>query len=134
MELFGQKYALTSLWSWSRNLLVCLSINGCILTRSVLSQELDEAEDEKQESSILLPSGYNSRVEVQAALTKVSAALRKAKGQPAEVKPVDEDMIPMSEKYPLLEVPNSLLTADQVRQLKAKLGYIVRQILWAFLA
>jgi len=52
---------------------------------------------------------------VQAALTKVSASLRKAKGQPADTKPVEEDMIPDSERYPLLEIPNSQLTAEQVK-------------------
>lgn len=78
-------------------------------------QELDDAADEKQEASILLPSGYNSRLEVQAALTKVSASLRKAKGQPADTKAVEEDMIPDSERYPLLEIPNSELTTEQVK-------------------
>lgn len=80
-----------------------------------LFQELDDAEDEKQEASILLPSGYNSRTEVQAALAKVTASLRKAKGQPAETKPAEEDMIPLSERYPLLEIPDNQLTAEQVK-------------------
>lgn len=83
-----------------------------------LLQELDDAEDEKQESSILLPSGYNSRLEVQAALTKVSASLRKAKGQPAETNPAEEDMISLSERYPLVDIPNSQLTAEQIKEKK----------------
>ncbi|KAG0627977.1 hypothetical protein M758_2G241200 [Ceratodon purpureus] len=83
-----------------------------------LLQELDDAEDEKQEASILLPSGYNSRTEAQAALTKVLASLRKAKGQPAEPKPAEEDMNPLSERYPLLEIPDNQLTAEQLKEKK----------------
>jgi actin-related protein 5 len=78
-----------------------------------LLQELDDAEDAKAEASLLGPSSFGSREEVQAALTKATMSLRKAKGEPVDIKKVEDD-IPMSEKYPLLEVPNSLLTPEQV--------------------
>jgi actin-related protein 5 len=78
-----------------------------------LLQELDDAEDAKAEASLLGPSSFGSREEVQAALAKATMSLRKAKGEPIDLKKVEDD-IPMSEKYPLLEVPNSLLTPEQV--------------------
>jgi actin-related protein 5 len=82
-----------------------------------LLQELDDAEDAKAEASLLGPSSFGSREEVQAALAKATMSLRKAKGEPVDIKKVEDD-IPMSEKYPLLEVPNSLLTPEQLKEKK----------------
>lgn len=81
-----------------------------------LEQMLDELDNVEEEHMdvVLAGSGYLSRREVEVALTKASAALKKARGESikAEKEPEkDSDL----EKYPLLDVPNEMLTPEQVR-------------------
>ncbi|CAM6118427.1 unnamed protein product [Calypogeia fissa] len=80
-----------------------------------LLQNLDGAEEEKFDS-ILAESGFLSREEIQSTLTKASVSLRKAKGE--VVQPEVEKVEDTAEKYPLLDIPNSLLTAEQLKEKK----------------
>jgi actin-related protein 5 len=77
-----------------------------------LMQNLDGAENDESFDSILAESGFLSREEIQSTLSKASISLRKAKGE--VVQPEKEKVEDPAEKYPLLDIPNSLLTAEQV--------------------
>ncbi|KAG9454653.1 hypothetical protein H6P81_007557 [Aristolochia fimbriata] len=65
-------------------------------------------------ASFLSETGYISKQEIDSAIQRVSQSLRKAKGEFVEV---DEKMEPSSaEKYPLLNVPDHMLTPDQLKE------------------
>lgn len=81
-----------------------------------LLQNLDGAADDENFDSLLAESGFLSREEIQSTLSKASVSLRKAKGE--VVQPEKEKVEETGEKYPLLDIPNSLLTAEQVRTRK----------------
>ena len=68
---------------------------------------------EGQIDSILAGSGYMSKREVEGALTKASASLKKAKGEPVKIEKEPEKDFDF-EKYPLLDVPNEMLSPEQV--------------------
>lgn len=87
-----------------------------------LEQILEELDNvaEAHADSILAGSGYMSRREVEAALTKASSSLKKAKGEPVKLEKEPEKDIE-SEKYPLLDVPNEMLTPEQLKEKKKQI-------------
>lgn len=77
----------------------------------MLSQRLRHvAEDDV--ASILAKTVYNSKQEVESALSKATQSLRKAKGEPVES--VEKMDASSSEKYNLISVPDEMLTPEQV--------------------
>ncbi|KAL2636158.1 hypothetical protein R1flu_007637 [Riccia fluitans] len=74
--------------------------------------------DDEYSDALLAESGYLSREEIQSALTKASVSLKKLKGEAVQPEPEKVDETPDKEKYPLLDVPNSLLTAEQLKEKK----------------
>ncbi|KAL5986969.1 Actin-related protein 5 [Asimina triloba] len=63
-------------------------------------------------TSFLAETGYVSKQEIESAVVRITQSLRKAKGEPLEV---DEKIEPSSaEKYQLLNVPDDMLTPEQV--------------------
>jgi hypothetical protein len=61
--------------------------------------------------SFLAETGYVSRQEVESARSKVVQSLRKQKGEQAEIEKPD---VPSNEKYTLINIPDDMLTAEQV--------------------
>lgn len=80
-----------------------------------LLKQLDQVE-ECDVASFLSQTGYISKQEIGSALTKVTQSLRKAKGEPkGEQAEIDEKTdIATSEKFPLINVPDNMLTPEQV--------------------
>lgn len=76
-----------------------------------LLQQLDEVE-EPEVSSILSGTKFFSRQEIESAILRVTQSLRKAKGEPSE--PEEKNDSSLSEKYPLVSVPDELLSPEQV--------------------
>ncbi|CAM8926087.1 unnamed protein product [Rhodiola kirilowii] len=70
-------------------------------------------------SSFLSTTGYVSKKEIEAAISKVFQSLRKTKGEQTDVeeKPEASD----AEKYPLLNMPDYMLTLDQFKEKKRQL-------------
>ncbi|KAI5066241.1 hypothetical protein GOP47_0018865 [Adiantum capillus-veneris] len=87
-----------------------------------LEQLLDELDNvaEAHMDSILAGPGYLSRREVEAALTKATVSLKKAKGESIKVEKDPEKELD-SEKYPLLDVPNDVLTPEQLKEKKKQI-------------
>lgn len=79
-------------------------------------QQLDSL-DESEQASFLMETGYSSRQEIENAAAKATAALRKAKGEPIEVEK-EKDDLPLEERYPLINIPNSMLTTEQIKEKK----------------
>ncbi|KAB5538795.1 hypothetical protein DKX38_016328 [Salix brachista] len=76
-----------------------------------LLQQLEKVE-ESEISYFLKDTGYVSRQEIESALAKVTQSLRKVKGEPkGEQAEVEEKT---DEKYPLVNIPDNMLTPDQV--------------------
>lgn len=73
--------------------------------------------------SFLSTTGYLSRQEIEASHAKVTQSLRKAKGEPKNEQAENEDKndASASEKYPLINIPDNMLTPDQVWFLMAQL-------------
>ncbi|KAH7442550.1 hypothetical protein KP509_03G093800 [Ceratopteris richardii] len=87
-----------------------------------LEQLLDDLDnvEEADVDSILTGSGYSSRREIEAALSKSSISLKKAKGEFVKIeKEPEKELDP--EKYPLLDVPNEMLTPEQLKEKKKQL-------------
>ncbi|KAG6542579.1 hypothetical protein Mapa_016050 [Marchantia paleacea] len=82
-----------------------------------LLQNLEDAGDEDIDA-LLAESGYLSREEIQGALAKATVSLRKLKGEAVLPEPEKVDDSTEKEKYPLLDVPNSLLTVEQLKEKK----------------
>ncbi|XP_031488333.1 actin-related protein 5 isoform X1 [Nymphaea colorata] len=74
---------------------------------------------EHEHQSFLEETGYASKQEVESAMNKVMQSLRKAKGEPAETE--DKTEIPESQKYPLLDIPNEMLTPEQLKEKKKQI-------------
>jgi actin-related protein 5 len=76
-----------------------------------LLEQLDEAEEEAA-AAILGKSGYLSPQEIKSDILKATQALRKAKGESNG----NEDKADVSgaDKYPLVSVPDEILTPEQV--------------------
>ncbi|XP_077244016.1 actin-related protein 5 [Tasmannia lanceolata] len=78
-----------------------------------LLQQLDNVEDDDI-PSFLSDTGYVSRQEIESTVQRVTQSLRKAKGETFEI---DERIEPLSaEKYPLLSIPDNMLTPEQVKE------------------
>lgn len=80
-----------------------------------LLKQLEQVE-EVNIPSFLSETGYVSKQEIEAALMKVTQSLRKAKGEPkGEQAEIEEKNDPaINEKFPLINVPDNMLTAEQV--------------------
>lgn len=76
-----------------------------------LLQQLKQVED-YEVSSFLSVTGYSSRQEIESALAKVTQSLRKSKGEQVETEEKAESS--MAEKYNLINVPDDVLTPEQV--------------------
>lgn len=70
-------------------------------------------------SWILARTVYTSKQDVESALTKATVALRKAKGEPIES--VEKTDISSSEKFNLINVPDEMLTPEQIKQKKKQI-------------
>eukprot|EP00250_Pteridium_aquilinum_P020869 c24972_g2_i2 orf=507-2663(-) len=87
-----------------------------------LEQLLDQLDNvaEVDSDTILAGTGYLSRREVEAALTKASLSLKKTKGESIKAeKDSDKDLD--LEKYPLLDIPNEMLTPEQLKEKKKQI-------------
>ncbi|XP_015876828.2 actin-related protein 5 isoform X1 [Ziziphus jujuba] len=82
-----------------------------------------EKVEECDEASFLSKTGYISKQEIESALMKVTQSLRKAKGEPkGDQAEIDEKTdLSANEKFPLINVPDNLLTPDQVKEKKRQL-------------
>ncbi|KAK2441930.1 actin-related protein [Trifolium repens] len=69
--------------------------------------------------SFLAETGYVSRQEVESARSKVVQSLRKQKGEQAEIEKPD---VPSNEKYTLINIPDDMLTAEQLVEKKKQLA------------
>ncbi|THU66814.1 hypothetical protein C4D60_Mb05t18160 [Musa balbisiana] len=83
-----------------------------------LLQQLDEVE-EPEVSSILSGTKFFSRQEIESAILRVTQSLRKAKGEPSE--PEEKNDSSLSEKYPLVSVPDELLSPEQLKEKKRQI-------------
>lgn len=70
-------------------------------------------------SSFLAETGYVSKQEIEAAIVKVTQSLRKAKGEQEEIEEKSE--ISNTEKYTLIDVPDNMLTPEQIKEKKRQL-------------
>lgn len=83
-----------------------------------LVQQLEEAEEEEI-YSILSSTVYNSRHEVESATQRITQSLRKARGEPSESE--DKSDASLSEKYYLINIPDSNLTPEQLKEKKKQI-------------
>lgn len=81
-----------------------------------LVKQLDQVEEDDI-LSFLTDTGYTSRQELESTVLKVTQSLRKARGEPknepAESEENNTDSF-NNEKYPLMNVPDDMLTPEQV--------------------
>jgi hypothetical protein len=80
-----------------------------------LLQQLEQVE-ENDIPSFLSETGYVSKQEIEAALAKVTQSLRKAKGEPKgdQAEAEEKTDLATSEKFPLINIPDDMLTPEQV--------------------
>lgn len=79
-----------------------------------LLHQLEQVQEEEIQS-FLSKTGYVSKLEIESTITKVSQSLRKAKGEPkAEQAENEKADSSTTEKYPLIDVPDNMLTPEQV--------------------
>jgi hypothetical protein len=93
-------------------------------------EQLDDS-DEIEEASILSRTGYLSQQEIKSDILKVTQSLRKAKGESNG----NEENADASgaDKYPLVSVPDEMLTPEQVCVLiSCHLCLLCRQLWDAF--
>ncbi|KAI3987090.1 hypothetical protein MKX01_036880 [Papaver californicum] len=69
--------------------------------------------------SFLSAIGYVSKQEIESAIAKVTQYLRKAKGEQVEMEEKAEPS--NAEKYPLIDVPDNMLTQDQLKEKRRQL-------------
>lgn len=62
--------------------------------------------------SFLAETGYVSKQEIESAIVKVTQSLRKAKGEQEEIE--EKPDISNAEKYTLIDIPDNMLTPEQV--------------------
>ncbi|XP_051143090.1 actin-related protein 5 isoform X2 [Andrographis paniculata] len=84
----------------------------------MLLQRLSHA-TEDDVPSILARTVYASKKDLESALAKAALSLRKAKGEPIEV--VEKMDVSLSEKYNLINVPDDMLTPEQLKQKKKQI-------------
>ncbi|CAM0878507.1 unnamed protein product [Alopecurus aequalis] len=82
-----------------------------------IMEQLDDS-DEIEETRILSRSGYHSVQEVKSTILKVTQALRKAKG---ESNGNEENTDSGVDKYPLVSVPDEMLTPEQLKEKKKQI-------------
>ncbi|KAK9126982.1 hypothetical protein Scep_015828 [Stephania cephalantha] len=83
-----------------------------------LLQQLENVQ-ESDIASFLSRTGYVSRQEIESALARVTQSLRKARGEQTEI---EEKMEPStSEKYPLIDLPDNMLSPEQLKEKKRQL-------------
>ncbi|KAK9154325.1 hypothetical protein Sjap_001805 [Stephania japonica] len=83
-----------------------------------LLQQLENVQ-ESDIASFLSRTGYVSRQEIESALARVTQSLRKARGEQTEI---EEKMEPStSEKYPLIDFPDNMLSPEQLKEKKRQL-------------
>uniref|UniRef100_A0A7N0TL61 Actin-related protein 5 n=1 Tax=Kalanchoe fedtschenkoi TaxID=63787 RepID=A0A7N0TL61_KALFE len=70
-------------------------------------------------SSFLSTTGYVSKQEIEAAVSKVTQSLRKTRGEQIDAEEKPEASA--AEKYPLLDIPDNMLTPEQVKEKKRQL-------------
>ncbi|MBA0596321.1 actin-related protein 5 isoform X2 [Gossypium raimondii] len=87
-----------------------------------LLQQLAQVEEEEI-SSFLSKTGYVSKQEIESTLTKVSQSLRKAKGESKVEQAENEEKADTStsDKYPLINVPDNMLTPEQLKEKKRQI-------------
>lgn len=78
-----------------------------------LLKQLEQVAEEDV-PSFLSVTGYASRQEVEAAASKVTQSLRKAKGEPKNEQAETDDKADPAEKFPLINIPDNMLSAEQV--------------------
>ncbi|XP_020237379.1 actin-related protein 5 [Cajanus cajan] len=87
-----------------------------------LLKQLEQVED-SEIPSFLAETGYVSRQEIESARIKVMQSLRKAKGEPKNDQAETEKASPnASEKYSLINIPDDILTPDQLVEKKKQLS------------
>ncbi|KAJ3693699.1 hypothetical protein LUZ60_009179 [Juncus effusus] len=84
-----------------------------------LLSQLDDADSPEEASGILARSGFLSRQEIESSIARATQSLRKAKGEPSSA--TGEDKLAGGngeDKYPLISVPDDMLTPDQMKEKK----------------
>ncbi|BAT81214.1 hypothetical protein LR48_Vigan07g070300 [Vigna angularis] len=82
-----------------------------------------EQVDESEVLSFLSETGYVNRQEIESARNKVMQSLRKAKGEPKnEQAEAEKDDLGTSEKYSLINIPDDMLTEEQLNEKKKQLS------------
>ncbi|RID63888.1 hypothetical protein BRARA_E02853 [Brassica rapa] len=85
-----------------------------------LVKQLDQVEEDDI-PSFLSDTGYASRQELESTVSKVTQALRKARGEPKDEADEFEENTDSNEKYPLINVPDNMLTPEQIKDKKKQL-------------
>ncbi|TYH00386.1 hypothetical protein ES288_A10G272000v1 [Gossypium darwinii] len=87
-----------------------------------LLQQLGQVQEEDIQS-FLSETGYASKQEIELTLTKVTQSLRKAKGEPKPEQAENEEKADSctSDKYPLINVPDNMLTPEQLKEKKRQI-------------
>lgn len=80
-----------------------------------LVKQLDQVEEDEI-PSFLSDTGYASRQELESTVSKVTQSLRKARGEPKNEPAESEENTDSfnNDKYPLINVPDDILTSEQV--------------------
>ncbi|KAI4307614.1 hypothetical protein L6164_030785 [Bauhinia variegata] len=87
-----------------------------------LLQQLEQVEESKI-PSFLSDTGYVSKQEIESARAKVTHSLRKAKGEPKSEQVETEKADPAAnEKYSLINIPDDMLTPEQLNEKKKQLS------------
>lgn len=95
-----------------------------------LLQQLDSV-SEHEVASFLAETGYVSKEEIESAVLRITQSLRKAKGEQLDLDEKIES--PSAEKYPLLNIPDNMLTPEQVSIVLLLLIYSYILFLLSFL-
>ncbi|KAK8552825.1 hypothetical protein V6N12_041399 [Hibiscus sabdariffa] len=85
-----------------------------------LLQQLGQVQEEEI-PSFLSKTGYVSKHEIESTITKVSQSLRKAKGEAKVEQAENEEKADSSDKYPLINIPDNMLTAEQLKEKKRQI-------------
>ncbi|KAK1264416.1 Actin-related protein 5 [Acorus gramineus] len=83
-----------------------------------LLQQLERVQ-EHEISAFLSATGYTSKQDVESSYVKATESLKRLKGDTAEAEEkIDDELY---EKYPLLNVPDNMLTPDQLKEKKKQI-------------
>ncbi|OUZ99281.1 Actin-related protein [Macleaya cordata] len=83
-----------------------------------LLQQLEHVQ-ESDIPSFLSETGYVSKQEIESAIVRVTQSLRKVKGEQVEMEEKTEPLT--TEKYPLIDVPDNMLSPDQLKEKRRQL-------------